>query len=136
MPVEAVGDLMTLFLWTLSCPIWTVQQLRRRSALSATRRLYLASQGMVSESNATQNRILSHSVSHHLVPIFDRTDPSIPHQHSSSIFLISSSLFLIPTGLPSDIHFFLSCGANLVLLKPLDIRAFGKAMKSVTTKNT
>ena len=35
------------------------------------------------------------------------------------------------TGLPSDIEMFLSCGANKVLLKPLNLDAFGEAMKDM-----
>ena len=31
-------------------------------------------------------------------------------------------------GLPSDIEYFLNCGANKVLLKPLDVEAFEQAM--------
>ena len=38
---------------------------------------------------------------------------------------------LLYSGLPSDIEHFLSCGANNVLLKPLDTEAFGKAMKEI-----
>ena len=32
------------------------------------------------------------------------------------------------TGLPSDIVYFLNCGANKVLLKPLDVKTFEQAM--------
>ena len=37
------------------------------------------------------------------------------------------------TGLPSDIEMFLNCGANKVLLKPLDLDALGQAMKDMMT---
>ena len=42
---------------------------------------------------------------------------------------INSTQYSLPTGLPSDIDTFLSCGANKVLLKPLDLEAFSQAMK-------
>ena len=41
-------------------------------------------------------------------------------------------LIFFPLGLPSDIKYFLDCGANDVLLKPLDVEAFGLAMKVIT----
>ena len=40
-------------------------------------------------------------------------------------------VFDIVLGLPSDVAHFLSCGADRVLLKPLDILAFGEAMRDV-----
>jgi hypothetical protein len=40
-------------------------------------------------------------------------------------------VFDIMSGLPSDVAHFLSCGADKVLLKPLDILAFGEAMRDV-----
>ena len=49
------------------------------------------------------------------------------------ILHLSNSLYLfdIMSGLPADVAHFLSCGANKVLLKPLDILAFGEAMRDV-----
>ena len=41
-------------------------------------------------------------------------------------------LIFFPLGLTSDIKYFLDCGANDVLLKPLDVEAFGLAMKVIT----
>ena len=35
------------------------------------------------------------------------------------------------SGLPADVAHFLTCGADKVLLKPLDILAFGEAMRDV-----
>lgn len=35
------------------------------------------------------------------------------------------------TGLPSDVEHFLQCGANRVLLKPLDFNAFTEAMREM-----
>ena len=49
-----------------------------------------------------------------------------------SIRLISYSIslcLLLCSGLPSDIDYFLSCGANKVLLKPLDLETFGQAIE-------
>jgi CheY-like chemotaxis protein len=56
----------------------------------------------------------------------------------SYTFLMFSPLFpplsprLLSTGLPADIAHFLACGADRVLLKPLDMNAFGKAMEEST----
>ena len=36
---------------------------------------------------------------------------------------------LLFAGLPSDVTYFLSCGADKVLLKPLDLNKFGLAMR-------
>jgi CheY-like chemotaxis protein len=38
-------------------------------------------------------------------------------------------------GLPSDVDHFLSSGADKVLLKPLDTRAFKAAMKKISASN-
>ena len=52
-------------------------------------------------------------------------------------FLITSSP---PTpspstaGLPSDVTYFLGCGADKVLLKPLDFDAFGQAMRDLESE--
>lgn len=35
------------------------------------------------------------------------------------------------SGLPLDVAHFVSCGANKVLLKPLDINSFTLAMKNI-----
>ena len=43
---------------------------------------------------------------------------------------LSYTLISLP-GLPADVAHFLSCGADRVLLKPLDILAFGEAMRDV-----
>ena len=39
---------------------------------------------------------------------------------------------LLYPGLPSDIDHFMNCGADKVLLKPLDTKVFGQAMKEIT----
>jgi DNA-binding response OmpR family regulator len=39
-------------------------------------------------------------------------------------------------GLPSDVEYFLSSGADKVLLKPLDMRAFKAAMKEISLKGS
>lgn len=39
------------------------------------------------------------------------------------------------SGLPSDIEYFLECGAGKVLLKPLDMDRFSKAMKEVSERS-
>ena len=49
-----------------------------------------------------------------------------------SNYFIIQILISFPLGLPSDIKYFLDCGANDVLLKPLDVEAFGLAMKVIT----
>ena len=41
-------------------------------------------------------------------------------------------VFDIMSGLPADVAHFLSCGADKILLKPLDILAFGQAMRDAT----
>ena len=48
-----------------------------------------------------------------------------------SNYLLSYLVFDIMSGLPADVAHFLSCGADKVLLKPLDILAFGEAMRDV-----
>jgi hypothetical protein len=47
---------------------------------------------------------------------------------SSLLSPLYSSLFA-SAGLPADVAYFLSCGADKVLLKPLDLNKFGQAMR-------
>jgi hypothetical protein len=52
------------------------------------------------------------------------------------LYLIASYLFFtLPfffAGLPTDVAHYLNCGADRVLLKPLDISAFGQAMRDLS----
>ena len=53
---------------------------------------------------------------------------------SRSLILCISTAPSRSLGLPSDITHFLTNGADRVLLKPLNIEAFGQAMKDVQSK--
>jgi hypothetical protein len=46
-------------------------------------------------------------------------------------FLFNTFVSFFPAGLPTDVAHYLNCGADRVLLKPLDINAFGQAMKDM-----
>jgi hypothetical protein len=46
-------------------------------------------------------------------------------------FLFNTVVSFFPAGLPTDVAHYLNCGADRVLLKPLDINAFGQAMKDM-----
>jgi hypothetical protein len=64
---------------------------------------------------------------------------SSPLHFSISLLFLSSLLlthlpfllYLLSIGLPSDITHFLENGADRVLLKPLDINAFGNAIRDM-----
>jgi signal transduction histidine kinase len=76
--------------------------------------LYLSSLYSVSSPLYLPSRLPSHA---QLLP--SSTPPSLPPSSP---------------GLPSDVDYFLGCGADKVLLKPLDFDAFGQAMRDLETE--